>query len=100
MNQEMFCLWLRDLPLWSFFFSFIEKIVYRYLKPGWIVLICLGSVAVLGAAAFLSCRKQTRKRIHGFCCRRYAVLSPDVETTSALVVESHYAESAPNDPEG
>ena len=100
MNQEMFCLWLRDLLLWSFFFSFIEKIVYRYLKPGWIVLICLGSVAVLGAAVFLSCRKQTRERIHGFCCWRYAVLSPDVETTSALVVESHYAESAPNDPEG
>ena len=100
MNQEMFCLWLPDLPLWSFFFSFIEKIVYRYLKPGWIVLICLGSVVVLGAVAFLSCRKQTRQRIHGFCCRNYAVLSPDFETTSALVVESHYAESAPNDPEG
>lgn len=71
-----------------------EKPVYPFLKPGWVVLICLGGVLAAGLVALMSCHKRTRKQISGICCRKYVALSPDVETLVEGHHEGRYEEQA------
>ena len=77
-----------------FCFWFTEKPVYPFLKPGWVVLICLGGVLAAGLVALMSCHKRTRKQISGICCRKYVALSTDVETLVEGHHEGRYEEQA------
>ena len=80
-------------------FSLIAEPDRPFPQTGWIVLFCLLGFLFIVAFIFVLFHKRTRKQIRGFCCRKYRVLWPDLEsqaTSSFMTAEDHYEEQATN----